>query len=186
MVVKIYIQAAHAAQQRKRLLLPSLRCVRSADKIREIAAMPIRFRCHHCNQLLGIAHRKAGMMVQCPTCHAQILVPHPGTEGKAEVLPAKPIPDAPAPLFERSDFEAILQNPIADKPAVPATPVPPLAFAAEVPSSSPLVTPSGGPRVRPPGLALSPRQATLLTVGVILLVALAFGAGLLVGYCIGG
>ena len=29
-------------------------------------AMPIRFRCAYCNQLMGIARRKAGTVVRCP------------------------------------------------------------------------------------------------------------------------
>jgi DNA-directed RNA polymerase subunit RPC12/RpoP len=148
--------------------------------------MPIRFRCSHCNQLMGIAHRKAGMMVQCPTCHAEVLVPQTEPGSKAEPRPAQPVPDAPAPLFERSDFDAFLQNPVADKPAAPSTPAQPLSFAAEVPSSPSLVTPSSNPHLRSPGLVLSPTQATWLTVVVILLVALAFGAGLLVGHWMGG
>ncbi len=30
--------------------------------------MPIRFRCPHCNRLLGIATRKAGTDIPCPQC----------------------------------------------------------------------------------------------------------------------
>jgi phage FluMu protein Com len=144
--------------------------------------MPIRFRCRYCNQLMGIARRKAGMMVQCPTCHAQVMVPQPEHEETAEPPGAEPIPDAPAPLFERSDFDVFLQNPAADKPAAHAAPPMPTPFAAEIPSSPSFVTPSSSPRLRPPGLVLSPMQATWLTVAIILLVALAFGAGLLVGH----
>jgi hypothetical protein len=46
--------------------------------------MAIRFRCHHCNQLLGIANRKAGSAVRCPKCSGEVLVP--GPEG-ASVIP---------------------------------------------------------------------------------------------------
>jgi len=147
--------------------------------------MPIRFRCRHCNQLMGIARRKAGMMVECPTCRAQVLVPQGEPEIHAEPPAAQHIPAAPAPLFERSDFEAFLHNPVAEKPAVHSAS--PLSFAAEVPSSPSFAGPSARPPLRPPGIVLSPMQATWLTVVVILLVALAFGAGLLVGhYWIGG
>ncbi|HTU92679.1 MAG TPA: hypothetical protein VMF69_21540 [Gemmataceae bacterium] len=149
--------------------------------------MPIRFRCRYCNQLMGISRRKAGTTVHCPTCHGQVVVPYSEAEGKVESPPAQPIPDAPAPLFERSDFEAFLQNPVAEKPAVPAAPPPqPLAFGTEIPSSPSFAASSASSRVHPPGLVLSPTQATWLTVVVILLVALAFGAGLLVGHWIGG
>lgn len=147
--------------------------------------MPIRFRCRYCNQLMGIARRKAGMTVTCPTCHAQVVVPPP--EGEAEpVPPPPPAGDKPAPIFERSDFEDFLQNPTAQNPVappVPAAPPPPSPFAAmEQPSSPGLGMPSGTAAASPPGLLLSPSQATWLTVAVILLVALAFGAGLLVGH----
>ena len=37
--------------------------------------MPIRFRCSHCNRLLGIARRKAGTETKCPHCEGTILVP---------------------------------------------------------------------------------------------------------------
>jgi hypothetical protein len=37
--------------------------------------MPIHFRCCFCHQLLGIAHRKAGSVIECPTCRGKIWVP---------------------------------------------------------------------------------------------------------------
>lgn len=148
--------------------------------------MPIRFRCRYCNQLMGIARRKAGMTVHCPTCHAQVVVPQPDAEAPPEPTAEQPIGDVPAPLFERSDFEAFLQNqaaePAAAAPPAPPAPLPSSPFATIVPPSPPAPTPSSAPRVRSPGLVLSPTQATWLTVVVILLVALAFGAGLLVGH----
>ncbi len=39
--------------------------------------MPIRFRCAYCNQLMGIARRKAGTVVRCPKCAGEIIVPVP-------------------------------------------------------------------------------------------------------------
>src|SRR5262249_32266945 len=42
--------------------------------------MPIRFRCAYCNQLMGIARRKAGTVVRCPRCAGQVIVPDPGPE----------------------------------------------------------------------------------------------------------
>jgi hypothetical protein len=147
--------------------------------------MPIRFRCRYCNQLMGIARRKAGTTVQCPTCHAQLVVPQPESEPQPPPPHQPPLGDAPAPIFERSDFEDFLQNPVVDKPAappVPAPPPPPSPFEEAIPSSSSLSLPSSSPRSHPPGLLLSPAQATWLTVAIILLLALAFGAGLLVGH----
>ena len=143
--------------------------------------MPIRFRCSHCNQLMGIARRKAGMKVQCPTCHAQVVVPQSDAAEPPE-SPPPPTGGGPAPLFERSDFEAFLQNPLVDKPIAASAPPPPSPFATDIPPSPSFSTPSGQLRAHPPGLLLSPAQATWMTVVVILLVALAFGAGLLVGH----
>jgi phage FluMu protein Com len=154
--------------------------------------MPIRFRCQHCNQLMGIARRKAGMTVTCPTCRAQLVVPQAAAEAAAEAeakpgVPASPAPPTgpgPAPLFERSDFEDFLQNPVNESPPprvdAPVPPSPP--FAVEIPPAPPLSLPPSTLRPQPAGLVLSPAQATWLTVVAILLLALAFGAGLLVGH----
>ncbi len=136
--------------------------------------MPIRFRCRHCNQLMGIARRKAGTMVSCPTCRAQVLVPMEDEEAHPQPLGGAVAP----PLFERSDFEAFLDNP--PEPPVPAPPPASSPFAPTMPPSPSISAAARAPS--PQGLFLSPTQATCLTVSVILLVALAFGAGLLVGY----
>jgi DNA-directed RNA polymerase subunit RPC12/RpoP len=45
--------------------------------------MPIRFRCAYCQQLMGIARRKAGAVVRCPRCAGEVIVP-----------PTHEIPDA--------------------------------------------------------------------------------------------
>jgi biopolymer transport protein ExbD len=37
--------------------------------------MAIRFRCEHCQTLMSIASRKAGMPVKCPACAEQVIVP---------------------------------------------------------------------------------------------------------------
>jgi hypothetical protein len=162
--------------------------------------MPIRFRCRYCNQLMGIARRKAGMTVNCPTCHAQVVVPPPEAEAQPEAPPSAPaVGEAPAPapvegavpapLFERSDFEAFLENPVHEAPPrAPEPPAPPPVapapspFASESFAPPPLPLSSSAMRSPPAGLVLSPTQATWLTVVAILLLALAFGAGLLVGH----
>jgi hypothetical protein len=71
--------------------------------------MPIRFRCHHCERLLGIARRKAGSQIHCPQCGVSIVVPYedekadPGLRGLDDLLgpPAAAngmaAPAAPAP-----------------------------------------------------------------------------------------
>jgi hypothetical protein len=53
--------------------------------------MPIRFYCPFCDQLLGISSKKAGAVIECPSCHGQVGVP---AEGAPPPLPA-PLP-APA------------------------------------------------------------------------------------------
>src|SRR5690349_10109795 len=80
--------------------------------------MPIRFRCAYCNQLLGIARRKAGTVVRCPNCAGQVVVPNidenepdepEKTAGEPERAPAKAPAGADQPLFERSDFDEVLK-----------------------------------------------------------------------------
>jgi hypothetical protein len=147
--------------------------------------MPIRFRCGRCNQLMGIARRKAGTTIQCPTCHSPVVVPQEQKEAAPPLPAAQPVGDAPAPLFERSDFEAFLHEPRPANPpaaASPPLPAPSFAFEAEPVSAPSVALSQSNLRTRPAGLMLSPTQATWLTVVVILLVALAFGAGLLVGH----
>jgi len=50
--------------------------------------MPIHFRCCFCNQLLGIAHRKAGTVIDCPTCRGKVWVPDPNAPPGAAPAPA--------------------------------------------------------------------------------------------------
>jgi phage FluMu protein Com len=150
--------------------------------------MPIRFRCHSCNQLLGIARRKIGMQVRCPTCRKMLTVPK---EDGADKTPDAEVP----PLFERDDFEALLHGP--NQPATVGSASPPPAPSSapifvpprkETPPTpvyeSELVSPVASPSNEPTALAgivLSPGLATILTVSMILLLAIAFGAGLLIG-----
>ncbi len=163
--------------------------------------MPIRFRCAYCNQLLGIARRKSGTVVRCPTCAGQVVVPN------ADAPEVQAAPGQADPLvFERNDFDDLLQTegeaavPIEQKGAVLA------------PSQAPVAAPSAAPPpgawgthaepafdverinpvppamvvaeaiARPEGIFLSPRRVTLLAVAGIVVVTLAFVAGLLLGY----
>jgi hypothetical protein len=97
--------------------------------------MPIRFRCVYCEQLLGIARRKAGTVVKCPNCSGQVIVPSPEEGADESADPEDPTAEAepaqarelatvqektaPAPppttrgeggmLFERSDFDELLK-----------------------------------------------------------------------------
>lgn len=47
--------------------------------------MPIKFRCEHCRQFLGISHTKSGSLVDCPTCGRTIRVPD--SQGHVQPLP---------------------------------------------------------------------------------------------------
>ena len=152
--------------------------------------MPIRFRCPYCNQLLGISRRKAGTAVQCPTCRGRVTVPATGLEEPApyEGERGKGGGDRPAtsPLFEGSDFEAAFRGPTVQGPAAGAAPLFPFQ-PATAPSAfdverveTPTALPRSGP-VPAAGLLLSRTQATVLTVAAVILLALVFGAGLLVG-----
>ena len=138
--------------------------------------MPVRFRCSHCHQLLGIARRKIGMEVNCPTCHNKVLVP--ATDAPDVDEPPARKPD---PLFEGSDLDALLQPSVVD----PAAGQPPrAAWPAPAPGSinvEPYNPPGPAVPAAPPGVFLSPFQATLLTVGTVLLLAVFFTAGLLIG-----
>ena len=155
--------------------------------------MPIRFRCAYCNQLMGIARRKAGMVVRCPTCSGQVVVPDPGTAGEAGPSSGPPRPaDAGAPLFEGSDFDQIFEAPapkeqhaatVGNSPSEEKAAgwVPQAAGNRDLgrlDSGGPVPLPLPAP---PPGILLSPTLVTLLMVFGILLLALVFGAGILVG-----
>lgn len=47
--------------------------------------MPIKFRCQHCRQFLGISRTRAGGLVDCPTCGRTIRVPN--LDGTVDPLP---------------------------------------------------------------------------------------------------
>jgi hypothetical protein len=153
--------------------------------------MPIRFRCAYCNQLLGIARRKANTVVKCPTCNGQVVVPTPDAaaeEGGGD-----------QPLFERSDFDDLFHNVPAVQPVEPRTGGEAVAPAAAPPAGAWGTHADGGLDVerldvprgagagvealasRPAGIVLSPGKATVLTVLAVVALAVAFGAGLLVG-----
>lgn len=164
--------------------------------------MPIRFRCVHCDKLLGIGRRKAGSMVKCPSCAQSILVPNiesvaiapeqPAHEDKyRNDPPAPPMPKSEkkllgAQLFENSDFEELL-NPIAlgrnepppKKQRARELPPPlPLENRGAASSFSTGPTPPAPP---PVGIVISPNRATWLSVGAVFVLAIVFALGLLVG-----
>ncbi len=164
--------------------------------------MPIRFRCVYCNQLMGIARRKAGTVVRCPSCASQVTVPNLSSEKPADKPARSPAPSEPAqPIFERSDFDEVF-NPggVHTRPA--AAPAPSLGPAAPLPSPAPAAFlkeplpptsyPDQGPGTatvpapetaapRKPGVWLTPGMLTLLSVGVIVALMLFFALGFWLG-----
>jgi len=155
--------------------------------------VPIRFRCAYCNQLMGIARRKAGTVVRCPTCSGQVVVPGPEADvpGPGEQGAAGPN------VFERSDFDEMLRpnGPAAHAGTVAAgaqaapppgawgthaEPMPQMervdevAVAAPAPMSPLTPLPAGG-------VLLSTRQMTMLAIAAALMLGLVFAAGVLVG-----
>ena len=90
--------------------------------------MPIRFRCAYCNQLLGIARRKVGTVVRCPTCAGQVVVPDRDAEGLGDEASEQP-------LFERNDFDDLL--------SLPGNGDSPRALASQPQASPRVVEPAG-------------------------------------------
>jgi hypothetical protein len=120
-----------------------------------------------------------------------VVVPDRDAEGLADDAPAQP-------LFERNDFEDLFNLPgngdaasaVASPPKAPPRAVEPAGAWGthaepefDVERLHPTLTASTVP-VRAPGVHLSPLVATLITVGVIAALAVAFLAGLLAGYLI--
>ncbi len=166
--------------------------------------MPIRFRCVYCDKLLGIARRKAGTIINCPHCAEKLIVPTPDPADTATDPEEGPVTGstsekafagAPPPLFEKIDIDAMLQGkpmirpfgePVFEPPkqktirtesgpGFPPLYSAPPAQAATKPGPSAL-----GPVARPRGYYVSPAKATWLVLLMIVLLALAFGAGWLV------
>jgi hypothetical protein len=77
--------------------------------------MPIQFRCGSCQQLLGIAKRKAGAIVDCPTCRQKTRVPII-KENVAPPPPSKELTNKPVSIFDRVDVEKLLSPPVQKEP----------------------------------------------------------------------
>jgi hypothetical protein len=146
--------------------------------------MPIRFRCAYCNQLMGIARRKAGSVVRCPNCAGQVIVPSPvGEEPIPQPVPQQP-GAAPAPvLFEGSDFDKLFEpNTVGAPPAMNPVSIPqPAAFAGPIAGAGYDVEPVSTPAYQGPGIFLTPVKLTILSVSIVILLGLAFLAGFLAG-----
>ncbi len=94
--------------------------------------MPIKFRCEYCRQLIGIAHSKAGSLVDCPTCGRTLRVPN--KDGTVDPPPAVGLDLADDGLRRALDELADLGRDKA-KPKSEPHDLPPLA-RDELPSDS--------------------------------------------------
>ena len=121
--------------------------------------MPIRFPCTACGQLLGIATRKVGTEIHCPTCGLAVIVPD---EEGAKLLrqqartPNKnlfPSPDTPPeisiPREQHEAFDGGLESFLTQLEVVP-TPRKPAPTATL--ASTKTVPPKSAPPIMPPAL----------------------------------
>jgi DNA-directed RNA polymerase subunit RPC12/RpoP len=109
--------------------------------------MPIKFRCTHCNQFLGISRAQSGSVVDCPNCGRSIRVPN--LDGTTAPLPKPSIDLNDSGLATALEQLASLQQGVAvDQPtASPARPATATAVAAPppviaVPVTAPVASPS--------------------------------------------
>ena len=143
-------------------------------------AMPIRFRCAYCNQLMGISRKKAGSVVSCPTCSGKVVVP------AAEPTPENPPAKAPEPsAFERQDFDAALFNPRAgNTPTAAGKPPPRPPSPRQDFEVQPVVLPATLAEASPvEHVILEPtwHYKAVLASAALILAALAFAAGFVLG-----
>jgi len=147
--------------------------------------MPIRFRCAYCNQLLGIARRKAGTVVRCPSCSGQVVVPSLEEAGLADK--PGPVPQrtgSSAQAFEGNEIDKVLEGAAGEQPSVVQPGYGPVFASQRAREAPPPLIGSQGPL--PPGVYLSPQRATLLSVFAVVALAISFGLGLLLGLVLGG
>jgi hypothetical protein len=139
--------------------------------------MPIKFRCAYCNQLMGIARRKAGTVVNCPTCHGQVMVPQPAPESATPPPATNPAPAVKQNPFEHQNFDpGVFAAPAAEKQmAQPNRPPIGSALEAEFDAEPVALPPSYDGELRTGAAML--RNVLLLALGALLLAAVAFGAG---------
>ena len=71
--------------------------------------MPIKFRCQHCRQFLGISRAKAGEVFDCPTCGWTIRVPE--LDGTIKPLPGTGLDLEDSKLVQALDELASIDDP---------------------------------------------------------------------------
>jgi DNA-directed RNA polymerase subunit RPC12/RpoP len=95
----------------------------------------LKFRCYRCNQLLGSTPSKAGSVVTCPKCSAELLIPVPELRGDvgAEADARAPAP-APAKVRSEPRPRAVPEFTAPPESATTATAVQPAPRAGQAPA----------------------------------------------------
>jgi hypothetical protein len=121
--------------------------------------MPIKFRCSHCNQFLGISRAQSGSVVDCPACGRSIRVPN--LDGTTAPLPKPAIDLSDSTLASALEQLASLQGGLTEEAAGAAVQTaaakvsapPPVVAVAVV---APVAAPSDVPTVSEPGPSRQP------------------------------
>lgn len=154
--------------------------------------MALRFFCQRCNQLLGIASRKAGTDIDCPTCGFSQTVPNEEAAAAALAMGqstrARQVVEDASDIVVYDDQPAVIETP-RPRPLKPATAEPaPAASPSGVDQATPEPVPQAvQPRLQagrpvPQGMILYRRQ-TLYVQAVLFVVvaAVGFGSGYFIG-----
>ena len=142
--------------------------------------MPIHFRCTSCDRMLSIARRKAGQQVSCPKCGKSVSVPAVAGVAVNSDPHAQAANLQGMPLFERSDFEELLNPALkAAKKAEPSVAVKetsqPHPVLAEM-----LISKEGSGEMEVmevDGIVISRSRMTILAIVIALLLAVSFAVG---------
>lgn len=142
--------------------------------------MAIRFFCKGCNQLLGIARRKAGRKIACPKCGFSQTVP--SEEAAAAAFAMSRLGRSPEPVDEASTLVVYEDEPAAaELPGQAEAEGPPAAPPPEPDAIAPPPEPEAQAPV-PRGMILFHRHTLYVQAVLFVLVGLvAFGSGYFIG-----
>lgn len=110
--------------------------------------MPIKFRCVHCRQLLGISRGKAGQPVDCPACGRTVRVPN--LDGKTAPVASPGLDLADSSLVQALDQLAMIGQVPADELDAE------IEFAGEEVVEQPVALPAPKPVALAPPLPAEP------------------------------
>ena len=98
----------------------------------------LKFRCYRCNQLLGATPNKAGSVVTCPKCSAELLIPVPELRRGRQASDVQARSPAPAAAKVRAEARPKPEPEFTAPPesAAAATAVQPLPRPAQAPRTS--------------------------------------------------